>query len=73
MIRQAEDWILDRVQDYLAPNSLILRLKYGPGELSVIGMNGSIHIGQESNQEVREEVSERSARNHVEQHTTEGL
>lgn len=57
-------WILNRLESYLAPGSCIHWLKYR-GDLSVIGMNGSIHIGQESNQEVREEVSEGSTRNHV--------
>lgn len=70
----AEAWALDRIEAYLAEGSRIEEITYdADSNLTVIGMNGSIHIGQESNQEVREEVSERSTRNHVEQHTTEGL
>lgn len=57
-------WILERLEAYLAPGSLIERLTYS-GDLSVISMQGVMYIGQESNQEVREEVSERSTRNHV--------
>lgn len=51
----AEIWVLERLEAYLSPGSFISRLSYEE-ELTVIGMNGRLHIGQESYQEVRQEV-----------------
>lgn len=53
----AGEWVLERIEMYLAPGSEVECISYDTdSELTVIGMNGSIHIGQESYQEVRKEV-----------------